>query len=363
MGFYRLLVLAGMALVLATGNGSAGVVERFRLGSWNGSAYTDDATGRFSNCVASANYRSGIMLLVQVDTTYNWAIGFSAPHWNMKVGDDIPLQYRIDRGAWQQGTAKATSKNLARMQMPPNGYIIKRFRRGRTLYVYDGTSNYQFRLTGTSKLMARLARCVDKNSVRYGAAPGMGSAGLPTPGASGGLGQSQPAQPATPAAPDPKLAVEATQALFNLMGSAGLSGLKLIQEDQREDNYKGLHAVAGDEARKLVAHIFAPGSYTDENELMSLIVADSQKTCGNGNFSSGTQRVTAGGKEIFASRCACEQGDHELVERVAIVKRNAGGLFVYGVSDTFIGEGGGNPVSPPELADADFNAAAAAAAD
>lgn len=361
MGFYRSLVLAGLFFLLAAGSGRAAVVETFRLGGWKGSAYTDDTTGRFSNCVASAQYRSGITLLVQVDTTYNWAIGFSAPNWNMKVGDDIRLQYRIDGGAWQQGTAKAAAVNLARMQMPPNGYIIKRFRRGRTLYVYDGTNNYQFRLTGTSKLMARLARCVDRNSARYGAAPGMGSAA--SSGASGGLGQTQPVQPTTPAAPDPQLAVEATQALFNLMGSAGLSGLKLIPGGQREENYKGLHAVAGDDARKLVAHIFAPGSYTNENELMSLIVADSQKTCGNGSFSSSTERVTVGGKAVFTSRCTCQEGDHELIERVAVVKRNAGGLFVYGVSDTYIGEGGGAPVSPPELTDAAFNSAAATAAN
>ncbi|WP_146048507.1 hypothetical protein [Roseibium marinum] len=367
MRLFRLLAVAGLLAVYGladagSGQARAASVENFRQGGWNGHAYTDDNSGLFSTCVASANYRSGISLYVQVDTGYNWAIGFSAPHWTMKPGADIPLQYRIDRGAWQQGVAKATSNNLARMQMPQDGYIITRFRRGRTLYVNDGSYNYEFRLTGTSRLMARMAKCVERNSVRFGAAPAMDAVVANTPG---GLGSTPPAQAASPASPaaDPQLAVEATQALFNLMGSAGLSGLKLIPDGQREEDLNGLHAVAADEARTIVAHIFALGSYTSELELMSLVVADSQKSCSDGSFSSGSEKITEGGKEIYTSYANCETGDHQLIERVAIIGRKAGGVFIYGVADTYVGEGGGAPVTPPELTDPDFYAAAAEAAE
>jgi hypothetical protein len=362
MHHVRLPVAAGLFILFGCATASAAIVENFRLGGWNGSAFTDDASGRFSTCVASASYRSGITLYVQVDTTYSWAIGFSAPHWNMKIGADIPLQYRIDRGAWQSGVAKATSKDLARMQMPEGGYIITRFRRGRTLYVFDGAHNYEFRLTGTSRLMARLAKCVEQNIARYGAAPGMGDTAATE--TQGGLGTGAPSQPAASApAGDPQLAVEATQALFNLMGGAGVSGLKLIPDGQREEDLNGLHAVAADEARTLVAHIFEPGAYTSEEELMSLVIADSQKTCADGSFSSGTERITEAGRQLYTGYANCESGDHQLVERVAILKRKAGGVFVYGVADTYVGEGGGAPVSPPELTDPDFYAAAAAAAE
>lgn len=361
MRLYGLMVAIGLVLFANSDNASAAAVESFRLGGWNGSAFTDDQSGLFTSCVASADYKSGITLFVEVDTSYNWAIGFSASHWDMEVGSDIPLQYRIDRGGWQQGMAKAETKKLARMPMPQGGYIITRFRRGRTLYVYDGAYNYQFRLTGTSKLMARMAKCVERNTARFGAAPATGTAATAP---SAGLGQNSSSSPATSAAAaDPQLAVEATQALFNFMGSAGLSGLKLIPDGQREDDdLNGLHAVAANDARTLVAHIFGPGTYGSENELMSLIVADSQKSC-EGSFSSGSERVTEGGKEVFASYANCEAGDYQLIERVAIVKRNAGGIMVYGVADTYVGEGGGAPVSPPELTDPDFYAAAAAAAN
>ncbi|MBO6890468.1 MAG: hypothetical protein JJ866_00885 [Roseibium sp.] len=360
MRLVKYLGIVGLALFAFVGHAGAAAVDSFRLGGWNGNAFTDDQSGLFTSCVASADYKSGITLYVEVDTNYNWAIGFSAPHWNMDVGSDIPLQYRIDRGGWQQGMAKAETKNLARMQMPQGGYIITRFRRGRTLYVYDGSYNYQFRLTGTSKLMARMAKCVERNVARHGAAPAQNTATAP----SGGLGQNPPSNPSSStAAADPQLAVEATQALFNLMGSAGISGLKLLPDGQREDeDLNGLHAVAANDARTLVAHIFGAGSYQSENELMSLIIADSQKSC-EGSFSSGSERVNEGGKELYTSYANCEAGDYQLIERVAIVKRNAGGIFVYGVADTYVGEGGGAPVSPPELTDPDFYAAAAAAAN
>lgn len=363
MRLFRTLAAASLLVSVGVGQTWAATVENFRIGGWNGSAFTDDQSGLFSTCVASATYRSGITLYVQVDTTFSWALGFSSPNWNMEVNSDIPLQYRIDRGDWQQGVAKATSKDLARMQMPQGGYIITRFRRGQTLYVYDGTNNYEFRLTGTSRLMARLARCVEQNSAKYGAAPGMPDTAASNP--SGGLGQPAPEQETAPSSStnEPQLAVEATQALFNLMGSTGLTGLKLIPDGQREQDLNGLHAVAADDARTLVAHIFSPGSYSSESELMSLIIGDSQKACEKGSFSSGTERISEAGKEIYTSYANCDAGDYQLKERVAIVKRKAGGIFVYGVADTYIGEGGGEPVSPPDLSDGSFFAAAAEAAD
>lgn len=356
MQYLKFLCALVLGLALAAPSHAA-VVESFRLGGWNGNAYTDDASGRFDTCVAAADYRSGITLYVQVDTTYSWAIGFSAPTWNLTEGQEIPLQYRIDRGSWQQGTGIAVNKTLVRMQMPNDGYLVKRFRRGNVLYVYDGAYNYDFRLTGTSKLMARLARCVKTNSARYGANPGMGSAKA-TPSSP------SPTQPGGTAAPasDPQLAIEATQVLFNVMAQSGISGLKLIPDGQREDDLNGLHAVAANDARTVVAHIFPPGSYNSEQELMSMSIADSAKNC-EGSFSSGTERVNEGGKDLFTSYARCQAGDYELIERVVITNRSAGGIYVYGVADTYVGEGGGAPVSPPELNDPTWYSATAGASN
>ncbi len=96
---------------------------------------------------------------------------------------------------------------------------------------------------------------------------------------------------------------------------------------------------------------------------MSLIVADSQKKCAEGKFTSGSERINENGKPIYTSYANCETGDFQLIERVAIAKRKAGGVFIYGVADTYVGEGGGAPVAPPELTDPDLYSAIADAAE
>lgn len=87
------------------------------------------------------------------------------------------------------------------------------------------------------------------------------------------------------------------------------------------------------------------------------------KKCAEGRFSSGSERINENGKAIYTSYAICEAGDFQLIERVAIVPRKAGGVFIYGVADTYVGEGGGAPVSPLELTDPDFYSAIANAAE
>ncbi|WP_350333465.1 hypothetical protein [Coralliovum pocilloporae] len=355
-------------LLLLGGVASAAVVGSFRTGSWNGNAFTNDQTGAFDSCVAIAKYRSGISMSVQVDANYSWWIGFSAPGWTMTTGEKIALQYRIDRGPWQQGTAEAISPELARMAMPQGGYIITRFRRGRTLYVYDGTYNYQFRLTGTSRLMRRMARCVDTYAARYGTgAPVVGSV---APGSAADSGASASATPEPePEEPphagnsdDPQLKIEAAQSLFNLMGRTGALTLQLQAEDQRTDDLKGYHAVAYSDARTMTSHIRTAGSYASEQALLTDLISISAKGC-EGDFSSGTGRKTVGDKTLFTGHATCVAGDFELAQRYAIAPRGKGGVYMFSVADSYVGEGGGAPVSPPSEITADaFNQAAAAAA-
>ena len=102
-------------MMVVASQAEARIVESFKVRSWHVDAFVSDQTGKFDSCIGIARYRSGISMSVQVDANYDWWIGFSAPNWTMNAGADIPLRFRIDRGQWQQGTAKAVSKTLARM--------------------------------------------------------------------------------------------------------------------------------------------------------------------------------------------------------------------------------------------------------
>ena len=341
----RFLTLFLAFLLLAAPHAQARIVESFKSGSWHGDAFVSDETGQFDSCIAIAKYKSGISMSVQVDANYDWWIGFSAPGWKMTPGQDIPLQFKIDRGQWQQGVANAVSAELARMPMPSGGYIITRFRRGRTLYVYDGTYNYQFRLTGTSRLMARLARCVEKNAAFYGA-------GL-TPNSGSSSGSATSSNTAASSS-DATLQVEATQVIFNLMGNLSIQGLDLIDADSREENIKGIHAYAKNDARAIAVHIRTPDSYESEKEIIASMISESLKTC-EGEFTARAEETFVDDKSLLTGGSSCLAGDVELVEEYAIAKRSKGGVLVYAISDTYVGEGGGEPVSPKvELKDGQF---------
>lgn len=349
-GLWLAIFIGLMGAITIGRPAQARIVDTFQLGAWSASAFTNDETGAFDTCVASAAYANGITMYVQVDAMYDWALGFSAPTWRMTPGIEIPLQYKFDRGQWQQGVATAASETLARMQMPSDGYIVTRFRRSNVMYVYDGSYTYDFRLTGTSRLMQRMVKCVQTNVARF-----------PGGQAMTGLGQSSMGQPASaPAQSDPALALEATQALFNIMSQAGLA-LTMIPDGQREEpDLNGVHAVATAGRRLLVTHIFPAGAYESDQTVMSGLVADSAEAC-EGRFASGSERIQQNGVPLLTGSAVCEAGDVETIERIVLAPRSAGGLFVFGVRDTEVGEGGG-PVDPlPPLSDETWYRATAVA--
>ena len=339
--FYPVLALLALCAVAA----EARVVESFKVRGWRGDAYVNDQSGRFDSCVAIAKYRSQISMSVQVDSNYSWWIGFSAPGWKMTPGKKIPLSYRIDRGAWQQGTAVAISAELARMPMPAGGYIITRFRRGRLLTVTDQVNTFKFRLTGTSRLLARLARCVERNSARYGVDVKPASTAPQQPGTSSASTASREPAAEAGSGNDPKLVIEATQALFNMMGSLDIRGINFRHEDNRTQTLKDVHAVAANDNRTLAAHVYPKGKYESEKVILANIIAEAAKAC-EGDFSSGTGSQERDGEVLHTGQSSCLAGDVEVTERYAVAPRSRGGVFLYSISDTEVGEGGGSPSAP-----------------
>ena len=70
--------------------------QPFKVGLWMGSAYTEDNTGAFSHCAASASYNSGIIFLVSVNRNWGWNLGFAHPSWALTPGQTIPINLTFD---------------------------------------------------------------------------------------------------------------------------------------------------------------------------------------------------------------------------------------------------------------------------
>ena len=70
-----------VSIVIVSGAIAAGPFGTIHIGGWSGGAYTDDKTGAFSHCAASAGYANGITVIVGQNANASWLIGSRALHF------------------------------------------------------------------------------------------------------------------------------------------------------------------------------------------------------------------------------------------------------------------------------------------
>src|SRR5437879_5475517 len=95
----RSAVVAAVLLGMLASVGSAaarGPYGVIKVAGWAGGAFTDDTTGKFSNCVATANYKSGINFGVVVTDTMSWGLAFSHPNWTLASSQKFPIVLSFD---------------------------------------------------------------------------------------------------------------------------------------------------------------------------------------------------------------------------------------------------------------------------
>src|SRR6266481_1027371 len=127
---------------------------------WSGGAYTDDRTGEFSNCIASANYKSGIDFGVLVSKTLNWFLAFTHQNWTLAPGQKFPIVLSFDGRNTFNVDGVSVSKTMVMVPMPDNSGLIKSFRAARTMSAFAQGNLFQFKLDGTSVLLPALVACV-----------------------------------------------------------------------------------------------------------------------------------------------------------------------------------------------------------
>jgi len=141
----------------AQARGPFGVIA---TAGWSGGAYTDDKTGEFSNCIASASYKSGIIFGVMVSKTYNWGLAFTHPNWSLSPGQKFPIVLSFDGRNTFNVDGVGLSRTMVIVPMPDDSGLIKSFRAAHTMSAFAQGSLFQFNLNGTSILMPSLVNCV-----------------------------------------------------------------------------------------------------------------------------------------------------------------------------------------------------------
>jgi uncharacterized caspase-like protein len=152
-----------VALVTASTAVARGPYGSIKVGNWSGGAFTNDADGSFSGCIASTGYQSGVVVSVIVGAEGNWRLGFLHQAWTFVIGQDFPMVLTFDGKSPPTNVGgKPISINQVAVEMPTNSALIAQFRKAKAMSVFAQGQLFQFMLDGTGQLMPTLANCVAK---------------------------------------------------------------------------------------------------------------------------------------------------------------------------------------------------------
>jgi hypothetical protein len=160
----RVLAIAAVAAAASlVAPAKAATITDYKVAGWNMAAFTDDRTGRFTHCTASARYKNGFLLLFSVNQAFLWSIGFSNPDWNLRQGRDSNVSFTIDGGRVHNVRGTAANTRLIRASLPDNVELFNQFRNGLRLVVnIDDNAPVTFNLTDTNQMLTEILRCAQK---------------------------------------------------------------------------------------------------------------------------------------------------------------------------------------------------------
>jgi S1-C subfamily serine protease len=157
------VVVTFLLALLATGPAdSRGPYGTINVGNWKGGAFTNDQTGEFSHCGATAVYQNGIYFVVMIDSKPSWSLGFAHDGWTLSNGKAFPIQLTFDGQSPVNVHGIAVSDKLLRVPMPDTSNLITQFRKAKSMSAYAQGQLLQFDLVSTGQLLPTLANCVAK---------------------------------------------------------------------------------------------------------------------------------------------------------------------------------------------------------
>jgi hypothetical protein len=108
-------IWGGLVAVTLAGSAQGAALWNDRVAQWFTGAYTNEQTGNFNHCAASATYKNGILLIFAVNVNYGWTMGFANPKWQLKPGNQYSVRYWVDTGEPEFGMATAVSPQMPKL--------------------------------------------------------------------------------------------------------------------------------------------------------------------------------------------------------------------------------------------------------
>jgi len=143
-----------------TGSASAkGPFNPFKIGNWEGGAFTNAQTGEFSGCGASVPYLSGTSMHVSAPQSGGWVLAFSNETWQLTPRQAISVDLTFDGNGPVRVYAIPITRVLASVRMPTNSALLKTFMNAHEMNAFAGGNLFTFQLSQTAKLMPVLVQC------------------------------------------------------------------------------------------------------------------------------------------------------------------------------------------------------------
>ncbi|TPQ36830.1 serine protease [Bradyrhizobium guangdongense] len=164
-------IACAVQLALAGPAHAAGPFGTITIGNWIGGAFSNDETGAFSHCAATAPYANGVVLVIGQNASGAWLLGFGSPSFRLNKGDSAPIDVIFDGQEQARLFAIANNSNSMTAILPLN--VARTLQKSSLMVVtVNGSKPLQFQLTSTAPVIAAVANCVTKVK-----ADGLGKAG------------------------------------------------------------------------------------------------------------------------------------------------------------------------------------------
>jgi hypothetical protein len=329
--------VAAMLMILSFADPAVarGPYGSISVAGWSGGAFTDDNTGEFSNCIASASYKSGINFGVLVSKSYGWVLAFSHPSWTLSKGQTFPIVVSFDGHNTFNVNGVAMAGATVMVPMPDNSALIKSFRAARTMSAFAQGQLFQFSLNGTSVLLPALVNCVRTiNAGGLAAATSFTAsvANAPSrPAQSTPLTTASSLQPGRSQEGSAELQLEAMQLASNfILKASSLSHPSLVGRSETPVSIASTGAAwKADNATGFV-RIVPPQPNVVGLDVAAAIVGNDAKDC-KGKFASARNSELVDSDVVFRGMSSCEDSEGSMIAEYFIFPRKAGGFIMFSV--------------------------------
>ena len=154
------IVACLLQLGIAGAANAAGPFGSVNVGNWIGGAFSNDETGAFSHCAATAPYLNGVILVVGYNAVGTWSLAFASPSYRFKQGENAAIDVIFDGQEQARLFATANQPNMLTAVMPTN--VVRTFQKANLMVATSGRTVLNFDLASAGAVIAGLSNCVTK---------------------------------------------------------------------------------------------------------------------------------------------------------------------------------------------------------